>query len=402
MKRNLLSILIFILITSSVIVARDMTRLNRNIEKDRQVKTVHLDSDIGAARFNIKTHDGGDIFEASVRYDADKVNSDIEYELSGSSAEIFLSSSQRRKKFDMDSDDNRWKSSLSTDYEWDIDLDLGFAESKIDLSGLPLIRFKLDVGASEMEVKFDRPNPVRMKRFTIDAGAGEIDLIGLGYANFERFDLDAGAGELYIDFSGMTKGRHVASIDAGVGELRIQLPEDFPVRIDVDDSWLSSVEISGNDLDEIDDNLFETDDFDNSKDGLDIRLDIGIGSVIISQSGNPDQRIIYRSDRYYGNHRKAPLPERVLFQNGYGSFIPQVLAVPALPAMPALPDVSALSTLLKLPTLPGIPALTEITVISALSDIVPVTLVAPVAPIAPLPEVPEFDHNSEHSRRKVE
>lgn len=399
MKRILIPLLILTLCATAIVFARDMKRLKRNIEADRKIKNIRLESDIGAARFNITTHEGGDIFETSVRYNSDKIKSEIDFEKSGSSAELFLSSSRRRKSYDVDSDHNRWKTSLSTAYEWDINLDIGFAESRIDLSGLPLENFSLDIGASEMRVEFDRPNPIILRRFTVNAGAGEIELIGLGYSNFERFNFDGGAGEFYIDFTGMTDGWHRASIEAGVGELRIHLPEDFPVRIDIDDSWLSSVEVIGNNLDEIDDNLFESDDFKEGKNGLEIDLDIGIGSVIIAYGDDPSKKIMYRSTKRYGQNRSVPHGTRNLFSNWINFFDSPVISAPTIPVLPNIPTLPELPTFSAVPAMPSLPAMPTM---PAMPTLVPLSDLTPLAPIAPLAPLQEIYHNSERSRRKVE
>ncbi|MCP4570064.1 MAG: cell wall-active antibiotics response protein [FCB group bacterium] len=284
MKRLGTYLLIFtlVLFLCAVAGARDMQKLSEDIPADSEVKTIHLKIDVGLATLSLKTHAGGDMLTAYSRYDADKIKADVEYEKSGSEADIFLTSDQFKKKFHLDSDDCRWKISLSRDYIWDIEFDAGFAECRMDLSGLPVERLRLDLGASECRVQFDEPNPEPMRKFSVDAGAGEVRILGIGYANCDDFSFDGGAGEFTLNFEGMIDGFRRAKIDVGVGEVKVELPEDLPVRIEANEGWLSSLNVYADDLDMSIDGLFETGDFDEAEYGLQIDLDIGIGEATVT------------------------------------------------------------------------------------------------------------------------
>ncbi len=262
--------------------ARDMQRLEENIPDDSEVKKIYLEANIDLARLQVYSHEGGGILSGDVRYDADKFDVDIEYEKSGGSADIQLFSEQRRRRLNLDTDENDWKVSLSRDYIWDIDLDIGFTECTIDLSGLPLERLGIDVGASECEIEFNRPNRESLKKLDIDAGAGEVRIHGLGYANFEEFKFDGGAGDFVFNFEGQKSGFRRARIDIGVGEVRLEIPKNLPVRIETGDSWLSSINIRGERLIEVDDDVYETKDFGDAEYGLEIDLDVGIGEADIT------------------------------------------------------------------------------------------------------------------------
>ena len=262
--------------------ARDMQKISKDIPADPDIKTISLRLDIDIAELTLTTHAGGDILRSEGRYNADKINAVIDYEKLHDEGDITVKVEQVRKKYNLDSEDCRLRISLSTDYVWKIDFEAGFADCKLDLSGLPLEKIRLDLGASECRLSFEEPNPVQLGRFTVDAGAGEVHLLGLGYANFDNFSFDGGAGEFVLNFEGFTDKYHEAEIDVGIGEITVELPGDFPVRLRTDNGWLSSIEIQGDDMEMDRDGLFSADDFDEGDFGLDVDFDIGIGEATIT------------------------------------------------------------------------------------------------------------------------
>jgi hypothetical protein len=172
--------------------------------------------------------------------------------------------------------------SLSRDYHWNLNLDIGMAQSRIDLSGLPLERLNLDVGASECQIEFSDPNPIPLDQIKIDAGAGDVKLYGLGYANFDDLTFDGGAGSFLLNFEGLKDGRRSVSIDVGVGSVEIELPHDYPVRVESEGGWFNSIELHDADLTKVDDGVYESKDYSRGGDrSLIIKLDVAMGKARI-------------------------------------------------------------------------------------------------------------------------
>jgi hypothetical protein len=349
-------VLAAVLIFSGTLAGRDIETVEKNVPGDSEVKKVNLETDIGCANITLSTHDKGDMFTSEVRYDTDRVEVDFEYEKQKTAADIFVLSEQASRRLDLDTDDCRWDISLSREYVWDIKLDIGFAECELDLSGLPMDRFELDIGASECQIVFNEPNPEQLRRMEIDAGAGDLEFIGLGYANFEHLSFDGGAGDFTLDFTGLTEGFHTAEIDVGVGDARVELPKGLPVRIETGGSWLNSIKVRGRELEEIDDGVYETEDFEDSDYGLEITLDLGIGQATIGWAGEPGTILSVRSssrhiqiidDCEHGGIYRLPA-------------LPALPALPELPELPDLPELSELPTLQEWEPLPALPALPEL------------------------------------------
>jgi len=261
--------------------ARDRQTLVKNLPADKEVKTVSVEANLDVARLSLVGHPGGDMFTATVDYDADRTKVDVEYEKAGTSGELYLSSEKIKRNLDLDTDDNKWEVSLSRDYVWNLDLDLSVTDTRINLSGLPVENLELDMGASECRVTFDEPNPRHMRRLVVKAGAADLDMIGLGHADFRDFYFDGGAGDVALNFAGLKEGPHSARIHVGVGSVRIELPAGIPVRIESDDGWLNEIAFPDGDFEEIDEGVYETPGFDEAKSGLELEIDVGIGEATV-------------------------------------------------------------------------------------------------------------------------
>jgi len=280
-RPSIIVLSILAMLLCSGLQARDRQTLEKSAPADAGVKKVHLEADLGAVELVIETHDGGELYTAEVRYDADKVRVDVNYEKSGSSADLYLFSEKTKRSLDLDTDDCRWRISLSRDYVWDIKLDVGVTDGKIDLSGLPIESMGIDEGVSDCKIVFSEPNPIEMRHLSIDGGVGDFEIIGLGYANVRDLEFDGGTGDFLLNYEGFEKGRGTANIDMGVGSVTIEIPASLPMRVETDDSWLSSVSVPKRLFDKVDDDVYETKGYEDAGYGLEVEMDVGIGSAEI-------------------------------------------------------------------------------------------------------------------------
>jgi hypothetical protein len=107
-------------------------------------------------------------------------------------------------------------------------------DASMDLSGLPIRRFTVQDGASEVEIRFDEANPESMDRLSYQTGASEITFIGLANANFAEMNFEGGAGEYSFDFSGELQRDAAVTIDVGLSTVRIIVPSGVAAQVDVD------------------------------------------------------------------------------------------------------------------------------------------------------------------------
>lgn len=166
--------------------------------------------------------------------------------------------------------------------DWDVKLgntliglqvNAGAYEGTLDLTGIPLRNVSISDGASQAEVKFTDYNPTQMDLFSYNTGGSQINLTGLGYANFSRLKFSGGAGNYALDFSGPLLQPTSVDISAGVCNLTITIPKGTLAVIDTSDS-VATVNIKGSWTS--DQNTYKTT---GSGPQLTIRIKMGLGNI---------------------------------------------------------------------------------------------------------------------------
>lgn len=120
-------------------------------------------------------------------------------------------------------------------YDSDPDSLQPVAEYEVDSSGVGRISIEqrgagshwLGNGRNEWTVRLNEDMPLDL---TVELGAGEAD-IELGGLVLGEFRMNMGAGDATLDFSGAWDHDVTASVEAGVGQLTLRLPEDVGVRV---------------------------------------------------------------------------------------------------------------------------------------------------------------------------
>ncbi len=265
----------------NVALAGDLEQYTKKVEAEG-AKELKVSVELGAGEFTIDVADMAEAAALEAKYDRRYVaDYEINYRVKGSTGILDVESVLRRKK-NIDTERNLCHLTLSTRYPATIDLDFGACDAQVDLGGMPLEEFRMDIGAASGEIEFSAPNPSRMEHFSIDAGAASLEFNRLGNANFDEFSFDGGAGSFDLDFRGEYHGESMIDIDIGLGSADIILPAGVPVQIITDNGgWLSSVDIHDDDIEEIRNGLWESDDFDEAGTRIVVELDVGLGAVDI-------------------------------------------------------------------------------------------------------------------------
>ena len=127
---------------------------------------------------------------------------------------------------------NEWRLAFSPEVPLEMDIKIGAGEGSLDLTGLQLTELDLDLGAGDLEVRFDEPNRADLRQLTVDSGASSVNVVGIGNAGPERVRVQGGAGELTLDFTGEWCGSAEVTITAGIGQVTLRLPADVGVRVE--------------------------------------------------------------------------------------------------------------------------------------------------------------------------
>ena len=280
MKKILIFSLVLIIILAGVTIAARWEKVTKAVEAEGAEKLI-IDADLGAGEFTLRSADIDEIAIINIEYDSRKIDYEIDYNVKRSTGYLTFDSECRRSK-NIDTDDNFWEIIVSSKYNTEINFDIGACEAEFDFGGIALEYLEIDVGAADGTIEFSKPNPVRLSEINIDAGASSIKMISMGNANFEELNFSGGVGSFDIDLRGEYNGESRVDIEIGLGSAEIIVPKGLPVRIETEGgNWLSSIEFHNEDLDEIDDDLFESPDFDDAEDRLVISVEVGLGSVDI-------------------------------------------------------------------------------------------------------------------------
>jgi hypothetical protein len=257
----------------------DTKIIHKKIESKGE-KNLTVKMDLGGGIIELGKNDAGNILEAEIEYDPDEVDVDIDYQKVGDGGNLYLSS-ESEDGHDFDTEDNYWHLEFTDRIPIDFEMDIGACEAEFEFTGLKLNDLDLDLGASSTEIIFRKPNPERISKIKLDVGASELTVKGLGNANFDKLSFNGGVGDFTLDFGGELKHKAYVDIDVGLGSLTILLPEDVGVRIRKEGSFLSSFSVDMDGVEEVESDVYESENFDKTEGELIFDIEIGLGSVEI-------------------------------------------------------------------------------------------------------------------------
>lgn len=222
-----------------------------------RVERLHVGVEHAAGRITVGRADPGYLYRKRLRFDASRFEPASEWSREDGQGRLRLGLDGRGGEGrwlgwdgldidlnldvlrDLDEASGVLELGLSRSVPIDLELQVGAAEADLRLGGIPLTSVRLETGASETRLSFDRSNPERMERLAIRAGVASLRATGLGNARFREMTVQGGAGDIRLDFTGEWRRDARASVDVGLGSLRLVFPEELGVRIRTS-SFLSS------------------------------------------------------------------------------------------------------------------------------------------------------------------
>jgi hypothetical protein len=126
----------------------------------------------------------------------------------------------------------------------DLELRLGAVEADLDFSGLRIDHLKVESDASEATVRFDTPNPERMRALAFQVGAASLKVARLANANADHIRVQAGVGSVDLDFSGRWTQDIDLTLEMALGSARLRVPRDVGVQLEAK-RFLASYERAG-------------------------------------------------------------------------------------------------------------------------------------------------------------
>jgi hypothetical protein len=197
---------------------------------DPESDETHLTLSFGAGRLTLSPGlQGENLVDGTAIYNVDDLKPQIEK--TGSNIEIRQGDFRSLPPFD--DLKNEWDLKLS-DTPLDLTVQAGAYEGTLELGGLALKSLTVRDGASHVDLSFIEPNQTEMSLLRYQTGASDVKLTGLGNANFSTLTFSGGAGNYTLDFSGELQRDAVATIESGLGNLTLMIPEDVEATVTVE------------------------------------------------------------------------------------------------------------------------------------------------------------------------
>ena len=175
-----------------------------------------------------------------------------------------------------------WKVSFSEDKIYRLNLNYGFGNADVNLTGSPIQEFKLRSGSADILVGYDEGNmnPIRMDTFFVKADFGSIVARHMELARAKNVITKIGFGNVMLDFEKGVAESCTVDASVGAGNLEVVLPDiETPVIIYIKDSPLCSVRMT-KDFEEVEKNVFVNRAYKVDSDNiLTFDVDVALGQV---------------------------------------------------------------------------------------------------------------------------
>lgn len=170
------------------------------------------------------------LYGARLRYDAAKAQP--VYEFTPATRMLRLGVERRQGGQGKDGEAGELRLELTRRAPLDLELRLGAVEADLDLGGLRLDHLKLESGASDATVRFDQPNPERMRSLSLAVGAASLKVARLANANAEQVRVQAGIGAVELDFGGQWSHDVELTLEMALGGATLRVPRDVGIQVD--------------------------------------------------------------------------------------------------------------------------------------------------------------------------
>jgi hypothetical protein len=185
--------------------------------------------------------------------------------------------------------DKFWKVYLSESKPYVLDLDYGLGNANIDLSGLAVQQLKIHTGSADVNVFYGSglENKTEMDTFYVKVDLGSLSVRQLNLARSKVVVADVGFGNILLDYSDRPTLATQVKGSVGAGNLVVILPpDDVPVRVKINDSWLCSLNLCKS-LKKVSENTFANDAYvKNTSNALTFDLDVSLGKIIFKDRPN--------------------------------------------------------------------------------------------------------------------
>jgi N-terminal domain of toast_rack, DUF2154 len=134
---------------------------------------------------------------------------------------------------------NTWDFKLGSS-PMDLQIEAGAYKARYELGGLALTGVTVKDGAADVRLSFSAPNTTEMGVLRYETGASNVIVEGIGNASPASLIFKCGAGNYTLDFSGQLQRNLTGHVEAGLGNVTINIPSGVPAQVTVE-SGLSNI-----------------------------------------------------------------------------------------------------------------------------------------------------------------
>jgi hypothetical protein len=209
----------------------------RTLDVSRQLRDTsehHIKVKYAAGRFTMRPTSEPVLFSMQLRYDEERSHPVHEYDAAARSATLGVDGQIVRWTRHMNDDESgEMRLGLSNVVPFDLELELGATQAKVDAGGLALNNLRVASGAADATLDFSTPNRSRMRHLDIELGAAGFRITNLGNANVSSIRVDGGIGSVDLDFGGAIQQDVSVEANVALGKFALHLPSDVGVRVEV-------------------------------------------------------------------------------------------------------------------------------------------------------------------------
>jgi hypothetical protein len=220
-------------------IEESITVPNPSLDTSGGSEASHLTLSFGAGKLTLSPG-AQDLVDGTATYNVKDLKPQIETD--GDSIELTQGDFKRLPP--VEDIRNEWDLKLG-DAPMDLTIKAGAYEGNFELGGLALQNLTVKDGASNVKLSFAEPNLTEMALLRYETGASHVELTGLANANFSTLAFSGGAGNYSLDFGGKLQRDAVVTIEAGLGDLSLLIPEDMNATVTVEGAALNVNHSSG-------------------------------------------------------------------------------------------------------------------------------------------------------------
>ena len=218
-------------------------RASRNIGAERQLRA---SIEFGAGEVQIRPAGGNELYDMSVKYDAERYAPVQQYEPRTGILRLGLESIGKggvrvssRKQLTQTA-----VFELSARLPLALTANLGASDATLELGGLMLSELTVASGASRGVVSFARPTVGACNSASFHVGATELSVLHLANAGCREVELGGGVGSATLDFTGQWRRDAHVSVELSMGTVKLRIPRGTALRIEAE-RFLSPINADG-------------------------------------------------------------------------------------------------------------------------------------------------------------